>query len=477
MARSKKSVDEVLKAVLAAVDPFIHSQSPHATAKQGPWLVAWSGGLDSTVLVHTLIGLVGAKQVRALHVQHGLQPQAESWAQHCVAQARAWGVGLEVARIPESPPPGQNVEQWARQWRYDLLRAAAQRLGARAVLTAHHADDQLETVLLAMGRGCGLDGLTGIAPWDVRDGMVLIRPFLQLDRSVLVAQAHRISCSWVHDPSNDVLSLRRNRVRAQVLPTLKSALPGISAQLFETLELLREARHTLEDLAAQDWQLARPLNPLGFAGYTLNRQAVAVLPRSRQAALVRAWLRAWQVSLPARARLEVWLDQLVVGSNHYAEQRLDSLHVVRYRDTLWLIPHAVTQNVATHVWLPARQPVCVLPGAGSLVWVEGDEGFNPEWLGQQTLEVVAPPSQALLRLHHDRPSRTIKNLNQEWAIPRALRESFPAVQCAGALLWAAPFGMSHDARWPRARPGLQLAWRVDDLRALCGVCFSDSSTL
>ncbi len=291
MARSRKSVDELTAAALAAVaaaaaaaaaaDPDAGTSRPDPSPApgtrpaedsrpagdarpapgKGPWAVGFSGGLDSTVLLHALVRVAGASRVLALHVDHGLQTASGAWAAHCEAVCARLGVRCLVLRAEGAPARGDSVERWARTERYRLLRAAAREARAAALLTAHHADDQLETVLLALARGSGLDGLTGIAARDVRHGVVLLRPLLALDRAALEADARARGLEWVEDPSNADPAFARNALRARAMPALRAALPGLAAQLPDALALLAQARGTLDALAQADLAGAVPAGP------------------------------------------------------------------------------------------------------------------------------------------------------------------------------------------------------------------------
>ena len=240
MARSRNSVDDALRAALSGL-----SLSPAR-----PVAIAFSGGLDSSVLLHAVVRQVGAASVVALHVNHGLQPAAGSWAAQCADQAARLAVRFDCLYVPGPVPRGANVEGWAREQRYRLLYAACRDAQAQALLTAHHADDQLETLLLALARGSGLDGLCGMAPRDVREQVLLLRPLLDLPRGVLRHEAQQTGLQWIEDPSHADVRLRRNALRHQVLPALSQTLPdplprgagGLLVRLATRWRALAEAR-------------------------------------------------------------------------------------------------------------------------------------------------------------------------------------------------------------------------------------------
>jgi len=477
MARSRRSVDDAVGAALAAPardgspDPRRTDAPglPALTDPSRPIAVAFSGGLDSSVLLHAVVRHAGPSRVLALHVHHGLQPAADGWVGHCAAQAAALGAAFRTLRAQGAPARNDSVEQWARGERYRLLLLAARETRAAALLTAHHADDQLETVLLALARGCGLDGLTGIAARDTREGTVLLRPLLAVTRETLhaYALAHRIG--WIEDPSNADESLARNAVRHRLLPAIREVLPDLPAQLPDTIALLGEARATLDALAADDLARARRPDPDGAAP-TLHRPALAELPAPRQAAALRAWLVGLGARPPTRAKLDALRAQLLLGQGAQGDVGHDGWRLLRHRDRLFAFREgAIPASLAPATLRWRGEHAIALPGAGRLEFGRVAQGLPETWLRAQSLQVAPAPSSARLRTRPGGPSRTLKNLWQEGGLPAWLRGAMPAVSVEGRLLMAAPFGTDRDPCWPSASPGIQIRWcpdHADDPRQL-----------
>ncbi len=192
-----------------------------------PFVVALSGGADSTALL-----LVSARrwpgQVRAVHIHHGLQTAADGFEAHCRALCLALGVPLAVRRVQAGNAPGQSPEDAARQARYAALAEAVKTEWpeVRDIALAHHADDQVETLLLALSRGAGLPGLASMPAHWQRQGLVWHRPWLALPGETLRQWLQSQGQSWVEDPSNTDEQFTRNRIRARVLPALAEALPA-----------------------------------------------------------------------------------------------------------------------------------------------------------------------------------------------------------------------------------------------------------
>jgi tRNA(Ile)-lysidine synthase len=448
MARSRTSVDEALGAALAAPDPA----DPSAAADPGrPWAVAWSGGLDSTVLLHATVRLAGPTRVLALHVHHGLQPAADDWLGHCAARAARLGVAFRALRAEGAPRPGDSVERWAREVRYRLLLEAAREARAAALLTAHHADDQLETLLLALARGSGLDGLTGIAPRHRRAGVALLRPLLGLERTVLAADARARGLDWVEDPSNADPAFVRSALRLGALPALREALPGLVGRVHDALGVLRQARAAIDEIAALDLRAARD------AAGGLDRRVLASLSGPRRAAALRAWIAGLGAAPPSRARLAQIEAQLLDGRGARGEVVHAGLRLARYRDALLAGPaHEPAATARTLRWRGEAR--IALGRDGELRFERVATGLAPDWLAAQSLRIGAAGSAERLRPRAGQPRRTLKNLRQEAGVPPWRREAYPAVWAGARLLLAAPFGLDRSDDWPIASPGIEIAW-------------------
>jgi tRNA(Ile)-lysidine synthase len=455
MASSRKSASASVRAALASLG---------VAGPARPLAVAFSGGLDSTVLLDACCAEAGAEAVFAIHVHHGLQAAAEDWAAPCGAQALRLGARYVALRVEGGAAAGDSVEAWARGQRYRLLLQAARDAGALALLTAHHADDQLETVLMALERGSGLDGLTGIAARDRREGVVLVRPLLAMTRAELLAEARDRGLEWIEDPSNEDEAFLRNAVRRRVLPVLADVLPRLPNRLADTLALLAQAREVLDGIAASDLAGASPPDRSG----ELDRRAFAPLPPARQANALRAWVARLGEPPPSRAKLEAMHAQLIRGVSAYAEVVHGETTLVRYRDRLLAWRAAPVSATAPPPPVALRwdgRARLAVPGFGGWLRFEpsahGERcGVDRDWLLAAALSVEPGRPAARLRPRPEGPSRTLKNLFQEHGVPAPLRPWFPMVLAEGRLLTAAPFGMDCSPDWPRRHPeaAVTLRW-------------------
>jgi tRNA(Ile)-lysidine synthase len=285
----------------AAAEPPNPALAPLAAlALPTPVAVACSGGADSTALLHAARGRWPG-QVLALHVHHGLQAAADGFEAQCAAACAAWGVPLHVARVDARHAPGESPEDAARVARYRALAQLAQQAGAACVLLAQHADDQAETVLLALGRGAGLPGLAGMDPDFVRHDVRFVRPLLDVPGAALRGWLQDAGIAWADDPSNADERLTRNRIRRRLGPALDAALPAWRATFARSARHAAQAQALLQELAAQD--LAAMDGQPRLAD--LRR-----LSRARQANLLRHWLRSRHATAATAAQLEELLDQV-----------------------------------------------------------------------------------------------------------------------------------------------------------------------
>ena len=269
-----------------------------------PLAVGLSGGADSTALL-----LACARrwpgQVQAIHVHHGLQAAADGFAQHCVRLCRELQVPLSVQRLDARPTPGQSPEDAARQARYKAFEAVAldgkAQVAIKSIALAQHADDQVETVLLALSRGAGVAGLAAMpACWE-RAGLQWYRPLLRVSAADVRHWLREQGQAWVEDPTNTDERFTRNRIRVQLLPVLEAAFPAFRATFARSASHAAQAAELLEELARDD-ALAVGLPP--------QIAPLQRLGRARQANVLRHWLRVDHQTTPAAAQLAELLDQI-----------------------------------------------------------------------------------------------------------------------------------------------------------------------
>lgn len=265
-----------------------------------PLAVAFSGGADSTALL-LLAARTWPGQVRALHVHHGLQAAADDFERHCHELCQRLRLPLHVARVDARHAPGDSPEDAARRARYGALAALAREQGLRTVWLAQHADDQVETLLLALSRGAGLPGLAAMPEAFEREGVRFERPWLDVPGPALRDWLRAEGQAWIEDPSNADTAFTRNRIRRELLPALEAAFPAFRETFARSARHAAQAQQLLSNAAADD---------LAVMGGQPHIEALQRLPRERQANLLRHWLRSVHQGAPSAAQLSELLDQI-----------------------------------------------------------------------------------------------------------------------------------------------------------------------
>jgi tRNA(Ile)-lysidine synthase len=276
--------------------------------------IGLSGGIDSMVLLHALSKLRDADEIAieldALHVHHGLSPNADQWAAFCETECKARSVACTIARVHVSREytDGQGVEGAARRARYAAFVSHAEAQQSEFVLAAQHADDQAETVLHQLLRGTGLNGLAGMGESRaLSEGVQLIRPMLTISRAEIETYAQEEGVDFITDESNDDTAYTRNFLRHDVLPTIKARFPHASDAI------ARAANH-----AADAAELNEALAKIDLRWDATTRSAFATdldaLDRTRQTNALYHWL-CWQgVAPPSHAQLHAWAEQIFRAS-------------------------------------------------------------------------------------------------------------------------------------------------------------------
>lgn len=304
-----------------------------------PVAVAFSGGADSTALLLACVQRWPG-QVVALHVNHGLQAAAADFESHCRQVCAQWSVPLQVRRVDARHAAGQSPEDAARQARYGAFSALAlvdTGYGAiKSIAIAQHADDQVETILLALSRGAGLGGLSGMpAQWQ-REGVVFYRPLLSVSAADIRAWLAARQVRFIEDPSNQDTRFTRNRIRAQLLPALQACFPQFRDTFARSARHATQAQTLLEEVARQDLLLvARKADGLPVI------KLLQALSSARQANVLRHWLKSVFQVIPSSAQLSELLHQVAACTTrgHRIQIKVGAGRVQRVGDVLtWYNP-------------------------------------------------------------------------------------------------------------------------------------------
>lgn len=307
-------LDKPVNPARAGIDALFPADPPL------PLGVAYSGGADSTSLL-----LAAAErwpgQVEAFHVHHGLQAAADEFVRVCESVCQQLGLALHVIRANARRAPGESPEDAARRARYAALAASAAGRGMQGLLLGQHADDQVETLLLALSRGAGLPGLSAMPERFERGGMVFYRPLLQIPAAVLRDWLVRQPVEFIDDPTNTDERYTRNRIRARLLPALVQAFPHFRTTFARSARHAAQGQAVLLEVAAQD---------LAAAGNPPVIRALQGFSPARQANLLRYWLLQQQAT-PSAAQLDQLLHQVAACTTrgHRIHLKVATGHVTR----------------------------------------------------------------------------------------------------------------------------------------------------
>lgn len=402
--------------------------------------VALSGGLDSSVLLAALCRVrPRPSALRAIHIDHGLQPAARAWGAHCRRLARDLGVPVTVLRARVECPPGTSPEAAARERRYGLL--AEHTKSGEVLLTAHQQDDQLETVLLQLLRGSGLPGLSAMPDRAPFGAGSLLRPLLPCARAELESWARAAALTWVEDGSNRDEHFDRNYLRRRVLPVLRARWPGAAPAVARSAAHVAEAQSLLDELGRADMERAS-------VGRALSAAALRALPPARRRNALRHWLGTLGVTVPDTARLrELAGPVLEAREDAQPELRWGEVRVRRSAGLLQIgpgplpppcAPPAVTAHSdESQRWRWREAQPCTLPDGSALVLEADPRGPIDLDLLPQELEVRRRRGGERLRLRPGGPSRLLKSLLQEAKVPPSERKRLPLVCAADAVLLVA----------------------------------------
>lgn len=426
---------------------------PHAVPSV-PFTIALSGGLDSVALLHAAVALRAQHGwlIHAVHIHHGLQAAADTFAAFCVQLCEAWQVPYYQHDLALSDVVVSNVEGQARAARY-----AALAVYPRLVL-AQHADDQAETVLLQLLRGAGVSGLAAMPVQQCYVGNgaskhVRLRPWLGVSRAEIQRYAQAVGLHWVEDPSNLDMRFERNFLRQQVLPLLKMRFPACLHTFARSAQHCAQAAELLHDLAVSD-------------GLPLIGESLALVPwrrlsAQRQRNVLCVFLRQQATYLPHQAQIETLQQQLQRADpeTHVALQWGD-WEVQQFADQLYAFARlAAVPPRLDYVWQGEAQ-LSWLGGQLEAHWARG-RGVAVAYLDQQSsIHLCLRQGGERLRLHDNRPSQRVKNLWQQEKIPPWVRARAPYVWAGEDLLAVANLGTAAAYQATAMQWGVSWYWQT-----------------
>lgn len=425
------------------------------------WCVALSGGVDSTTLLHALVRLAkefNGNTIRAIHVNHHLHADADIWVGACQRLCDELDVPLTCCDVTVETRSKDGLEAAARKMRYGALSS---RLAAGEILlTAHHQDDQVETLLLRLLRGAGPHGLASIEPRRPYGKGWLVRPLLDVGRAVLVRYAREQQLEWIEDPANTDTTFDRNFLRHRVLPILRERWPGLSETIPRAARLSGEAARMLDDLAERDITVTGANSEVIGAG-KLPLEVLRDLPSPRQRNVVRYWLRQRGLAPPAEIKLRHGLEQLLsAGPDRMPLVTWGRVQLRRYRDHLYALEFDPFPDDDSAQ--PRLSDACDWDGRGRMDL--GPLRGSLRFMRQDGVEVDVPMHWVVrFRSGGERfavggQHKTIRNLFQERGIVPWMRSHIPLLYRADQLVAVGDLWYANDIGADDARNSVRVAW-------------------
>jgi tRNA(Ile)-lysidine synthase len=403
----KASLSQQLQAFL--VDVFLSQKTINPKL-----LLAYSGGLDSSVLLHLLVQVNKTLpfQLSAQHVHHGLSTNADAWADFCVSTCKQLNVPIVISTV-KVENAGLGIEAAARAARYQAL----QKSEANFMLLAHHQDDQAETFLLQLARGAGVKGLAGMA---VASGK-LLRPLLDAPRRALLDYAKQHRLTWIEDESNADTKFDRNFMRHEILPVLAKQYPAIRQTISRSAQHMAEANDLLDEIAEQDVKIC-------INSQQLNLQLLQSLSQARIHNALRWWLVQNDCNLPSAAQLQQITQQLFAAkTDAMVKIKVSDSHTLqRYRDCAFLQQNVEAVPVINLLW--QGEDVMQLPDGSRLVFSQTlGQGFALNRVPNIKLRIQYRQGGERFRPDLGRPSRSLKTVLQTCEIAPWQRAQLPLI--------------------------------------------------
>lgn len=406
--------------------------------------VAYSGGRDSHVLLHACHQLwkqqAWKQPLRAIHVNHQINPNATTWQQHVQKVCDDLHIPLLAQKANLDRKPGKSLEQCARSARYNAFK---QHLKPQdLLLLAHHQADQAETLLLRLMRGTGSHGLAGIPLQRPCGGGTLVRPLLHTSVTSIAEYADTHNLNWVEDPSNANTAIDRNYIRHEIIPKLQARWPHATQSISKTAQLCKETTTLLDTHAQQNLDELLKSPP-----HTLDIQQLVRLPEPEQNNVLRLWLRLNGKAPPQLKQLEQLKHNIVEAKQDATPVAAWSgMRIRRYQRRLYLLPeeagaeHTKDIELSWDWQLPLQLPtndILYIRASGKSI------GINPDSL-PNNLRVTYRQGGERLRPYKRQGSHPLKKLFQEWGVPPWERQSIPLIYDNHTLICVVGYAIAHD---------------------------------
>ena len=431
-----------------------------------PLVIAYSGGVDSQVLLHSIALLsqrnIISNPITVCHVNHGLSTNALDWQAFAQQSCLALNLPLEVRQVNVQPQAQLSLEAQARDARYDALCAINS--SASLIITGHHSDDQTETFILALKRGSGIKGLSAMSNEMKLGKDLLLRPFLTISREEIVNYANHNNLAWIEDESNADNRFDRNFIRNDIMPLLVSRWPSISNTINRSSEHCRDGQLLLDELAAEDLvSCQRDDNSLDI----LN---IKSLSQNRFNNFIRYYLAQQSCLMPSMEQLEQLRLQLNAGEDKSPAVKVGDHYLRRYRKGLYLTKNfSDVSNIAQDVILLDEENIIELPdNLGKVILcTTNQENVEEQW---QSIVLPSNNQKISIRFSHSNPtclpdyrnhSRSVKKILQELNVPPWQRKRIPYLYFGDILVAALGYFVCQDFVAKENKPKLSVKWLAE----------------
>ncbi|MEE8057442.1 MAG: tRNA lysidine(34) synthetase TilS [Pseudomonadales bacterium] len=423
----------------------------HLTARR--WLVAYSGGVDSHVLLHLLVHCPQHPLIEVVHINHQLQAESGRWAEHCQQQVDLLGIPLHSVAVDIKCGARESLEDKARQARYQVFESLLE--PNDVLMLGHHLDDQVETLMLRLLRGSGSRGASAMPHTRPIGHGTLLRPLLDIPRSAIEYYAACKKLQWVEDASNQNSHFDRNFLRLELLPKMAERWPEYRQTLSRAAALNEESANLNAELAELDFHglSLSPEDP------SISLSALKELSVARQKNLLRYWLQTRGHPLPSAAQIQAVLDELV-DARQDAEPLIEwsGVQIRRFKGELYAMePLAEFNRAAIYPWDLSGS--LALNGAGQLSFksVTG-AGINVSLLDSANVTVRFRQGGERCQPAGRSGSQTLKKLFQEYEVETWLRDRVPLLFCGDTLVAVGDYWVCEGFEVSSPEKGAEVVW-------------------
>lgn len=422
-----------------------------ALAQQPHFCIAYSGGQDSHVLLHAMATLRGKNnnfRLRAIHIHHGLSPQADQWAQHCQQICNQLAIPLTIKKIKLSLAAGDSIEAVAREARYAMFRELL--LPEENLVTAHTLNDQTETVLLQLLRGAGVKGLSAMPTKKKFASGFLLRPLLSFTRDDFNVYSKQHQLQWIEDETNLALRFNRNFLRHQVIPILRQRWPEIFTTIARSATHCAEAAELVDELANMD--LVDPDGNLSLTHWL-------PLSAARQRNVLRYWIRKRGYRVPNTKQVNEICHQVIHADESAAPLfSWNQAEIRRYQNNLYLLPAQTPHDASVIIpWnLQQSLPLPNQLGVLNLTLKKGEGIISA--MNREKILVRFRQGGERCRPAGRKETHTLKQLMQEWQIPPWQRDRIPLLFCNDELVAVVGYCVCEKYAAKSGEEGIVVKW-------------------